>query len=234
MKTTYEETLDFLFNSLPAYHRIYDLQATEQKDESGSLTGANTISWMVRSPSAKDLVENDYFEVQRAFKSDYSDAQTLDVIAMQRGGTGEYSYTDNSRTEWKDRRTETDTLNVNYEVSDDNYILTDADGTKLYRMKLKLTAKNCIMPAQPVYYRVRRASSAVWGWDHEFAGTTQVYRHNYLAPLATNQTEYTLDNDFANNRKVHFNLKIDNADVTYQPVPIEDCVLEYIQYPPSI
>ena len=212
---------------VPAYHRIYDLQATEQKDESGSLTGANTISWMVRSPSAKDLVENDYFEVQRAFKSDYSDAQTLDVIAMQRGGTGEYSYTDNSRTEWKDRRTETDTLNVNYQVSDDNYILTDADGTKLYRMKLKLTANNCIMPAQPVYYRVRRASSAVWGWDHEFAGTTQVYRHNYLAPLATSQAEYTLDNDFANNRKVHFNLKIENADVTYQPVPIEDCILEY-------
>ena len=146
---------------------------------------------------------------------------------MQRGGTGEYSYTDNSRTEWKDRRTETDTLNVNYQVSVDNYILTDADGTKLYRMKLKLTANNCIMPAQPVYYRVRRASSAVWGWDHEFAGTTQVYRHNYLAPLATSQAEYTLDNDFANNRKVHFNLKIENADVTYQPVPIEDCILEY-------
>ena len=39
MKTTYEETLDFLFNSLPAYHRIgaaaykADLSNTEASHE---------------------------------------------------------------------------------------------------------------------------------------------------------------------------------------------------------
>lgn len=212
--------------NIPAYHRIYDLEAKEEKDESGSLTGANTISWAVRHSSAQDLMESDYFEVQRAYKSDYSDAKTLEVVALRRG-TGEYSYRDNSRSEWKDRHVVNDTLPVTYYVTDEGYTLTDADGNNLYRMKLRLTAPNVIMPAQPVYYRVRRASSAAWGWDHEFAKTTQVYRHNYLAPLAKEQQDYTCDKDFNENHKVHFNLKIDNADVPYQPVSIEDCELEY-------
>lgn len=212
--------------NIPAYHRIYDLEAKEEKDESGSLTGANTINWTVRHPSEQDLMESDYFEVQRAYKSDYSDAKTLEVVALRRG-TGEYSYRDNSRSEWKDRHVVNDTLPVTYYVTDEGYTLTDADGNNLYRMKLRLTAPNVIMPAQPVYYRVRRASSAAWGWDHEFAKTTQVYRHNYLAPLAKEQQDYTCDKDFNENHKVHFNLKIDNADVPYQPISIEDCELEY-------
>ena len=212
--------------NIPAYHRIYDLEAKEEKDESGSLTGANTISWTVRHSSAQDLMESDYFEVQRAYKSDYSDAKTLEVVAMRRG-TDEYSYRDNSRSEWKDRHVVNDTLPVTYYVTDEDYTLTDADGNNIFRMKLKLTAPNVIMPAQPVYYRVRRASSAAWGWDHEFAKTAQVYRHNYLAPLAKEQQDYTCDKDFNENHKVHFNLKIDNADVPYQPVSIEDCELEY-------
>ena len=45
--------------------------------------------------------------------------------------------------------------------------------------------------------------------------------------MAKEQQDYTCDKDFNENHKVHFNLKIDNADVPYQPVSIEDCELEY-------
>ena len=210
---------------IPAYHRIYDFQAMEEQDESGSLTGANIVSWSLRSPSEQDLVDGDYFEVQRAYESDYSDAQTMEVVAMKKG-VAEYSYTDNSRTEWEDRNFVRDTIRADYSVTEPKYILRDASGKPLYEMSVKLTADKCIMPAQPVYYRVRRASSAAWGWDHEFVEQTDVFRHNYLAPLAAKQPDYTLDPDFKNNRTVHFHVKIDNADISYMPPSIDSCRLE--------
>ncbi len=211
---------------VPAYHRIYDVETIEQKDESGSLTGANIIRWSIRHPAEKDLVDGDYFEIQRAYESDYSDAQTLEVLAM-RNGISEYSYTDDARVKWSERNMVSDTIRANYSVTEPNYVLRNSAGEPLYEMRVRLTADKCLMPSQPVYYRIRRASSAAWGWDHEFVKTTEVYRHNYLAPLAEQQADYTLDPDFQNNRTVHFNIKIDNADITYMPPAIEDCRLDY-------
>ena len=210
---------------VPAYHRIYDLETVEQKDESGSLTGANIIRWSVRHPLEQDLVDGDYFEIQRAGKSDYSDAQTIEVVAMRKG-VADYSYTDDGRVGWGSR-TLTDTIRANYSVSDPAYLLRNTAGEPIYEMNVRLTADRCMMPAQPVYYRVRRTSSAAWGWDHEFVTTSEVYRHNYLAPLAAQQADYTLDPDFQTNRTVHFHIKIDNADITYLPPSIDECRLEH-------
>lgn len=211
---------------VPAYHRIYDVETVEQKDESGSLTGANIIRWSVRHPSEQDLVDGDYFEIQRAYKSDYSDAQTIEVVAMRKG-VSDYSYTDDNRVGWGSRYTVSDTIRANYSVSEPAYVLHNAAGEPIYEMNVRLTADKCLMPAQPVYYRVRRTSSAAWGWDHEFVKTSEVYRHNYLAPLAAQQADYTLDPDYQNNRTVHFSIKIDNADITYLPPSIDECRLEH-------
>lgn len=212
---------------VPAYHRLYDLRVTEQKDSSGSLTGANIIRWAVRSPMAKDLVQDDYFEVQRAYKSDFSDAQSLSVVNMRRDTMSEYTFIDNSRSAASGYAVRTDTINRHVSISEKDYILTDAEGNPLYSMDLTLTSNQFVMPAAPVYYRVRRASSAVWGWEHEFAQHDTLYKHNYLAPLATTQPDYTLDKDFANNRTVHFNIRINNADIQPQPLNITDCELSY-------
>ena len=211
---------------VPAYHRIYDVETVEQKDESGSLTGANIIRWSVRHPSEQDLVDGDYFEIQRAYKSDYSDAQTIEVVAMRKG-VSDYSYTDENRVRWGSRYTVSDTIRANYSVTEPAYVLHNAAGEPIYEMNVRLTADKCLMPAQPVYYRVRRTSSAAWGWDHEFVKTGEVYRHNYLAPLAAQQADYTLDPDYQNNRTVHFSIKIDNADITYLPPSIDECRLEH-------
>ncbi|MBP5477193.1 MAG: hypothetical protein J6Y00_05855, partial [Paludibacteraceae bacterium] len=64
------------------YHRLYDFSVTEEKDATGTFTGNNMLEWHVKNPNLIDLVSGDYFEVQRAFKEDFSDAKQLAVIPM--------------------------------------------------------------------------------------------------------------------------------------------------------
>lgn len=212
---------------IPPFHRIYNFQAIEEKDSMESLTGNNVLHWEIKNPELKDLVDNDYFEIQRATKSDYSDAQTLNVIHMSRDEKGEYEYVDDSyltqiRTT---ASTQTDTLNNYLWASKSGYVLCGADGKPMCEMNLTLSNSKFVLPSAPVYYRIRRASSSLWGWKHDFAKTDTVYKHNYLAPLATTQGNYSLDEDYANNHTVHFNIKLDNAEIGYRPISIEDCNL---------
>ena len=70
------------------------------------------------------------------------------------------------------------------------------------------------IPGTPLYYRVRRASAATWGWNEsDYMATASMIKSNYLSPLDTIQNAYTLDPDFENNRKVHFYLKIANPEI---------------------
>ena len=66
------------------YHRIYDFSATEDMDSMATYTGNNILRWDVKNPGLKDLVDGDYFEIQRALKSDFSDAKTIEVVPMVR------------------------------------------------------------------------------------------------------------------------------------------------------
>lgn len=77
-----------------------------------------------------------------------------------------------------------------------------------------MEVNNITEPSVPVYYRVRRASSSVWGWIDGFSQQTKMEKHNFLAPLAQTQTDYTLDPEYETNRKVHFRIQIDNAPVS--------------------
>ncbi len=215
---------------IPAYHRIHNLTVKEERDATGSLTGSNIVSWEIHSPTAKDLVDGDYIEVQRAYSSDFSDARSVAVMPMRRDTQGIYTFVDDARNLSDAARTATmqnDTIERHATVENKGYILRDAEGNPLYSMNLKLTADKYVMPSAPVYYRVRRASSAMWGWEHEFARADTLYKHNYLAPLAKTQPDYTLDPDFATNRTVHFRFNIDNADIQPLPVNKEECSLSY-------
>ena len=194
--------------NIPAFHRIYDFSATEQKDEMESYNGRNQLSWTIRNPQATDLMTTDYFEIQRAMKADYSDAMSIGLEPME-AGKGTYTFTDDTRN--TDSGILLDTTTVCREMVWDDYLLTAEDGDPLYDMSLKLIAKSQVLPAAPVYYRVRRASTGAWEWDHPFAQATTLYRHNFLAPLAATQADYTKDPEFDTNHKVHFNVKIDNA-----------------------
>ena len=208
---------------IPAFHRIYDFSATEQKDEMESYNGRNQLTWTIRNPQATDLMTTDYFEIQRAMKADYSDAMSIGLEPME-AGKGTYTFTDDTRN--TDLGIPLDTTTVCREMVWDDYLLTAEDGDPLYDMSLKLKAKSQVLPAAPVYYRVRRASTGAWEWDHPFAQATTLYRHNFLAPLAATQADYTKDPEFDTNHKVHFNVKIDNALIPDQgTVLLQDCEL---------
>ena len=212
---------------IPPFHRIHDFRAVEEVDSLGSLTGSNVLHWTIRNPELKDLVDNDYFEIQRATKSDFSDAQTLNVIRMRRGEEGEYKYVDNTYLTQTGTTTNTqiDTMSRFMTASQYGYVLCDAAGEPMCEMNLTLSNTRFVLPSAPVYYRIRRAASSLWGWEHEFARADTMHKHNYLAPLAPTQTDYTLDKDYATNKTVHFNIKLDNAEIGYRPVSIDDCYL---------
>ena len=214
---------------IPPFHRIYDFKVTEETDTFGSLTGNNKLEWSIKNPQLKDLVENDYFEIQRATKADFSDAQTLNVMSMQRGEQSLYSYVDDSyRTKTVTASATTgDTIYKDSRMSvyTNGVVLRDAQGKPMCEMNMWLYASNLVMPSAPVYYRIRRAASSLWGWNHDFAISDTVYKHNYLAPLATEQANYRLDRDYATNRTVHFDFRLENAEIGYKPISLDNCEL---------
>ena len=212
---------------IPPYHRIYGFSATEERDSSDTFTGNNIIRWMVKNPALKDLVDGDYFEIQRALNKDFSDAERLEVVQMTRGeNKGFYIYVDKSRDTWNgNAQTEDVVSNLKISVSDPHYILNDQNGNPLAELDVRLESDKLNIPAVPVYYRIRRASSSVWGWDNEFVSTASLYKYNFLAPLAEAQEPYELDTDYADNHKVHFRFKIENVEPKALPPTKNNCTL---------
>ncbi len=214
---------------IPPFHRIYQFDVAEERDSMGSLTGNNVLHWEIKNPELKDLVDNDYFELQRATKSDFSDAQTLNVINMRRGEEGDYRYVDDSyQTQVRTTGgTQIDTINQYLSASKSGYVLTDASGQPMCEMNITMSNTQFVLPSAPVYYRIRRASASLWGWNHEFAQIDTVYKHNYLAPLAQTQSDYTLDAEYDKNKTVHFRIRIENAETGYRPISLDDCRLSF-------
>ena len=208
---------------IPPYHHIYDFAVTEETDSTGTFTGNNILQWSVKNPWLTDIIDGDYFEVQRAMKSDFSDAKQLGVVQMKRDSSGLYSLPDNSRETWSgNAELRTDTIATILKHTVQNYIVKDNNGEPFYDIDFTLQCdEGMTLPSVPVYYRVRRASSAVWGWEHDYMQSFEMNKHSYLAPLAVEQEPYTLDADYENNRQVNFRLKLDNADVTYILPPKE-------------
>ena len=209
---------------IPAFHRIHDFAAIEVQDEHGSYNGENKLLWNIHNPAVQDLIPTDYFEIQRARKEDFSDAQTITLVQMEEGKDS-YEYVDNTRVE-NGYATTNDSTTRYKEMVWRDYMLTNAQGDPMRLMNLQLLAKKVILPASPIYYRIRRASTAAWDWDHPFAHSLTLQKNNYLAPLADTQPQYTLDKDFKNNHLVHFNVNINNAPIAETSFLPEDCELK--------
>ena len=211
---------------VPAYHRVYDFRAEEILDDQQSVTGKAKLSWAIRYPGAEDLVESDMFQVERAFKPDFSDAQTIAIETFD-SKTGTYSVEDDplhaSHT-GGDALTNSVLTNVSEKGS---YTVYDANGDAIVEYEAVLTSKRLFEPGTPVYYRMRRASASIWGWQEGFAMFDTLTQNSYLAPLAQKQADYTLDPDYETNRKVHFQIKIENRPVQVQPETEKECELTY-------
>ena len=198
---------------LKPYHRIHDFVAKEELDSTDSYTGANVLSWTIKNPLLEDLVEGDYFEIVRATDTAFTDAASLAVIPLVVDSAGEYTYRDDDRS-ISTGHLDGDSITLPLVYADDDYFrLKNDKGTTMFLLKPYIQTDKSVVPSLPVYYRIRRASSAVWGWHEDFSEQRTVYKHNFLAPLATTQPQYEKDADFDNNHKVNFRVILSNEEV---------------------
>ena len=211
---------------IPPYHRIYDFAVKEETDSTGTFTGNNVLTWNIKNPLLKDLIDNDYFEVQRALESDFSDAKRVDIVQMVRDNIGQYTSVDGDRSTWTGN---TEDKNGSYHLTarDNKYIVVDAKNSAIAEIDATLHARDISIPGVPVYYRIRRASSSMWDWDMDFTKTATLFNQNFLAPLATTQEAYQKDADYVNNHKVNFRFKIENKEPVSTTIDKSKCDLTY-------
>ncbi len=169
---------------IPAYHKIYDMQARPYTyfEERTNLYHQDKryqdISWKFRWPSETDIVPNDMFELQRAYDSNFTTAQTIATIP------------------------------INWGVGD-----SLVDTTYRYIDSAEAAWGNPMDSSNMIYYRVRRVSAAVWGWnDHPYAASTSDTAGATLAHIRKQTCYYTTDSDFFNNHKIHFHFELANGN----------------------
>ncbi len=178
---------------VPAYHQIHDLEVgahTYYREDIGKWYADHRyrrLTWKIYYPAEQDIMDGDMFEIQRAYSSDFSDAETIETISMEYDSlmtdsllgfpAQTYSYTDSASAAW-------------WNPTENN---------------------------NQIYYRVRRVSSSSWGWDgHNYAvskahSPSHAYNLLPFAPDKSPQT-YTKDADFENNRQVHLQLRLRNLN----------------------
>ena len=206
---------------IPAYHRVYGLKGEEDLDQQQRVTGKVNLQWEIHNPTAKDIIQGDVFEMQRAFIRDFSDAQTIGVVPYSED-SAVYHYTDNPLQAMREAEATLDTLEKKFTPKTTHYTY-DANGDRVNTYECTLTSNKLLKPGRTVYYRVRRASASIWGWNTDFSKTDSVIKNNYLAPLDSDQPQYTKDADFENNRKVHFQFNLANQPVTMVPETEAEC-----------
>jgi hypothetical protein len=211
---------------IPAYHRIYDFRAEEILDDQQSITGQVKLHWAIRYPGAQDLVDGDMFQVERALKEDFSDAETVSVESFF-SDSASYSFEDDPTAALMEATSANKTEIATHVSEKGVFTVYDEKEDIKIDYEAVLTSNSIYAPGMPVYYRVRRASSAVWGWAEGFSMTDTLTKNSFLAPLASTQADYTLDPDYENNRKVHFQIQIDNKTINLQPEPETECTYTY-------
>ncbi|MBO7457697.1 MAG: hypothetical protein J6T80_00385, partial [Paludibacteraceae bacterium] len=208
---------------VPAYHKIYNFAATEELDDQGSVTGDVTLSWNTKYPTSEDVISGDIFEIQRATKADFSDAQSIGMDMLS-DTESSYQYTDESDN--VRRVLSADSTNIG-KITANALAPVYVDGELAATLKTTMSS-NVYSPGSTLYYRIRRGSAAIWNWEEsDWMRTTSLVKHDYLAPLADVQPDYVLDPEFESNRKVHFTFNLNNQAVTNDLDPMDQLPVSY-------
>ena len=176
--------------NIPAYHRIYNMEVQPYKwhDTVANLwledNRYRDITWQMKYPHEEDAVDFDYIEIQRAYRPDFSDAVTIANIDMD--------LWQRDSADWK---------------------------TFHYVDSLRAAWMNPTYPAGSdssymIFYRMRRVSSALWGWEgNPYAVSDTSMQQVYLLGLSGSNSwfRYTTDADFDENHKVHLDFRINPA-----------------------
>ncbi len=175
--------------NISAYHAIHDMSAEAYTYKRDSLYYQDyryrQISWKVYYPDETDAINGDMFELQRAYNADFSDAETISIIPMEYDSLA----TDKSG---------------DFPVQ--TYTYVDSVPEAWY---------NPVENSYAIYYRVRRASSSVWGWDgHHNAASVKSLPESEYAQLGFKESSVGLvkDSDFANNHQVHLAIPLVNLN----------------------
>ncbi len=184
------------FHSLTAANNSGLVKNETEIDDNGVFHNTNTLTWKVNNISEEDVLKEDVFLIQRAYTSDFSDAQTLDAIyisdtsmaSIDSYGNGTYTYIDNSEEGGINPTQFSDTT------------ITDKD-----RMK--------------VYYRVARSSvSSAWGNDYsdgQFVLTDSVTLRNHLAGITSISFSKKDPDAFQQDRTVSLHIELGLGGGTY-------------------
>ncbi len=174
--------------NISAYHAIHDFSIGSYEYERDGRYYRNdrykTITWKIYHPKETDVMEGDMFELQRAYQPDFSDAETIELIPMEYDST---------------------LTQTNGDIEMQTYSFVDSAQAAWY---------NPYRKSYRIYYRVRRTSSAAWGWEgHNYAASAispepfPIYQQE---GFATSGHTAVLDPDFAENHKVHLSLSLIN------------------------
>ncbi len=178
---------------VPAYHKIHDFEVnsyTYYRDDIDKYYADyryKKLTWKIYYPQQNDIMDGDLFEIQRAYSADFSDAETIETISMEYDSLL------------------SDTLS-GYEIQTYTYV----DSTEAAWW-------NPVLNDYTIYYRIRRVSSASWGWEeHEYASSVSFTPNQtyYVISLAGSTESHTFrkDADFDNNHQVHLQLSLRNLN----------------------
>ena len=99
---------------VPAYHAIREFAADGYKTHREDIDKwyidyrYKQLTWKIYHPDEKDMITGDVFEIQRAYHSDFSDAETIQIISMEYDSTQidtvadvqTYTYVDSVEAAW--------------------------------------------------------------------------------------------------------------------------------------
>ena len=130
---------------VPAYHKLHNLQSQgytyyhEGLDRWYADYRYKCLTWEVHYPQEEDVLYGDGIEIERAYHSDFSDAESIGFIPLEYDSATTvndiqtYTYVDSTEAAWW----------------------------------------NPVERSYNIYYRIRRASSSVWGWEgNPYTATT--------------------------------------------------------------
>lgn len=152
--------------------------------------GHKRLTWQIEHPSQEDIMSMDEFEIQRAYRSDFSDAETIGYVPYEeRDGNSQTSTTKDGIEP-----------PMNYEYID----------------SVPEAWNNMLDPDAPVYYRIRRASAYLWGWDHHLVKTGSVSGKVFLAAHDNMDIQARGDKDFASTGEVEITIPIRRCYIDYE------------------
>lgn len=191
-----------------AFHKIQrEDDVAEQNPQQSPYLLNPTIKWKMKNPRDEDLIAEDMFLVERAFNSDFSDAEVLgsvsfiDSLEVGDNTYAHYSFVDENENGRNNPKGETD---------DNIFAKWDLpSGWQNIGSSAKGELENLAYPAHYTYYRASRSIvKSLWEKNRDYEVRWRVLNDNVL-PTITNVSLAKTDK-WDSDHSVNVNIKLAN------------------------